>query len=214
MNKHCLRRLVGIGLMLGSTGFIVLAWYAYFVLKRADISQVLLASIFFGGCALGGFLYLTIKDEEGVNRVIPDFQRLERLSKGQNLMVGLVGLTLGACSLWLSIGNTIQVYGLYRIVLGIGAFYFFYLRKLPASLHRAREMEACVCEVGRKYDADPRDEDRYVPSKDGDITGIDDAQKVRASHYREDGSSHDEVQSLFHLRDLADVPAIVHEHYE
>jgi len=112
--------------MLGSAAFIVLAWYAYLVLKRANISQVLLANIFFGGCALGGFLYLTIKDDEGANRVIPDFQRLEHLSKSQNLMVGLVGLALGVCSLWLSIGSTIQVYGLYRIVLGIGAFYFFW----------------------------------------------------------------------------------------
>lgn len=72
-------------------------------------------------------------------------------------------------------------------------------------------MEAGVREICRDRDAEPGEEDRDIPSKDDEITAVEDTKKVRSRDEGENAPRDGEVHALLDLRNRSDVPAVVHE---
>jgi len=132
MNRGTRRRLTDVGLVAGSLGFVLLGWYAYFVLKRADLPSVVFGTLFFGSGAVIGIISLTVKQYHSQHALILDPCRL---GKSQNLMIGLVALIWAACGVWLVFSERISVflqetfgrglpYLLIKLVFVVGFFYF------------------------------------------------------------------------------------------
>lgn len=94
------------GLIFGSLVFIFLAWYAHFVLRRADVSDAILVTLFFGSCAVTGFILLTAKNHEQRWFALD----LQRLSRTQNLILAIVGFIWGVCFLWLALSKKISAF--------------------------------------------------------------------------------------------------------
>lgn len=117
MIRDALKRLAVTGFMLGSLILIFLGWYAYFFLRTAELHKVIVGSLFFGGCALTGFVYL----KDGPRGFALN---LRDLTKRQKFLLGMATLFLAIGSLWVVVSRNVHV--LIRGISLIGFFAFLY----------------------------------------------------------------------------------------
>ena len=120
MNRDMLKRVAGIMLMLVSIAFISLGWYAYFILRRGELQQIILGSLFFCGCALTGLVYASVREQEPKWFVLT----LRQLSQPQHFLLAIATFLMAAGSLWVAISSGVRP--LFRVISGIGFLAFLY----------------------------------------------------------------------------------------
>ena len=109
-------------LIAGSLTGLALVWYGFFILRKLTISQAIFISLFFFGGVLAGLVGLTVKRDEPRWFII-DWRRL---SRRQSFLMGIGGLMLAICSLWLVLSGEIPILGgiVGKLMLILGFFYF------------------------------------------------------------------------------------------
>ena len=123
MNRDRLKRLAGFGLVVVSLTLVAIAWYAHLVLRRAEIYHTVMATLFFGSCAVVGWIYMTAE------RYTPRWFTLDpqSLRRSQLVLSAIAALIFAISALWLAIMADELNMGVnmgLRIILAFGFFFF------------------------------------------------------------------------------------------